>query len=190
MEVELAAVVLGSLRNLNSNFNQILFFLFERNSQIHLNEQPLICTADNRVQVLKTNVPFNIILPIGNHLDKRGHLSSPDTTGTVSITSMPAHGIKTESASHGFTVDIPTNGYHAEPVERIVTFDRNVTPDHYSSSSQPPSSQRRTPDTTFSETFKDDVQGVNYFFIRFYFFIVANGKCLDFALAHCSLNFV
>ncbi|XP_040204550.1 grainyhead-like protein 1 homolog isoform X3 [Rana temporaria] len=134
----------------------------KRNSQIHLNEQPLICTADNRVQVLKTNVPFNIILPIGNHLDKRGHLSSPDTTGTVSITSMPAHGIKTESASHGFTVDIPTNGYHAEPVERIVTFDRNVTPDHYSSSSQPPSSQRRTPDTTFSETFKDDVQGVYF----------------------------
>ncbi|XP_077344894.1 grainyhead-like protein 1 homolog [Lithobates pipiens] len=132
----------------------------KRNSLIHLNEQPLICTADNRVQVLKTNVPFNIVLPIGNHLDKRGHLSSPDTTATVSITSMPAHGIKTESASHGFTVDIPTNGYHAEPVERIVTFDRNVTPDHYSSSSQPPSSQRRTPDTTFSETFKDDVQGV------------------------------
>ncbi|XP_018415512.1 PREDICTED: grainyhead-like protein 1 homolog isoform X2 [Nanorana parkeri] len=129
----------------------------KRNSLAQVNEQSLICTGDNRVQVLKTNVPFNIVLPIGNHLDKRGHLSSPDTTATVSITSMPTHAIKSESQSHGFTVGIPPNVYHAETVERIVSFDRNVTPDHYSSSSQPPSSQRRTPDTTFSETFKEEV---------------------------------
>ncbi|KAM5163302.1 grainyhead-like protein 1 homolog isoform 2-T2 [Mantella aurantiaca] len=126
----------------------------KRNSLAQVNEQSLICTGDNRVQVLKTNVPFNIVLPLGNHLDKRGHISSPDTTATVSITSMPTHAIKAEP--HGFTVGIPPNVYHSEPVERIVTFDRNVTPDHYSSSSQPPSSQRRTPDTTFSETYKDD----------------------------------
>ncbi|KAM9317262.1 grainyhead-like protein 1 homolog [Gastrophryne carolinensis] len=125
----------------------------KRNGLPQVNEQPLICTADNRVQVLKTNVPFNIVVPLNNHLDKRGHLTSPDTTATVSLTSLPTHAIKTESQGHGF---ITPNVYHPEPVERIVSFDRNVTPDHYSSSSQPPSSQRRTPDSTFPETFKED----------------------------------
>ncbi|XP_068136413.1 grainyhead-like protein 1 homolog isoform X2 [Hyperolius riggenbachi] len=133
----------------------------KRNGLPQVNEQSLICAGDNRVQVLKPNVPFNIVVPLGNHMDKRGHLTTPDTTATVSITSMPTHAIKTEAQGHCFTVaGIPPNVYHPEVVERIVTFDRNVTPDHYSSNSQPPSSQRRTPDTTFSETFKEDVQEV------------------------------
>ncbi|XP_063298253.1 grainyhead-like protein 1 homolog isoform X2 [Pelobates fuscus] len=125
-----------------------------------LPEQHLISAGENRVQVLKTGVPFNLLVPLNSQHDKRVHLSSPDTTGTVSITSMPTHAIKTESQSHGFTVGIPPNVYHSEPTERIITYDRNVTPDHYSSSSQPPSSQRRTPDSTFSESFKEDVQEV------------------------------
>ncbi|XP_075454461.1 grainyhead-like protein 1 homolog isoform X1 [Ascaphus truei] len=129
----------------------------KRNGLPQINEQPLISIGENRVQVLK-GVPFNIVLPPGNQLDKRGHLT-PDTTVTVSIASMPAHVIKTESQSHGFTMGIPQSVYHPEPPERIV-FDRNVTPDHYSSNSQPPNSQRRTPDSTFSETFKEDVPEV------------------------------
>ncbi|XP_053314810.1 grainyhead-like protein 1 homolog isoform X2 [Spea bombifrons] len=130
----------------------------KRNVLSQLSEQSLIPVRENRVQVLKSAGPFELLLPLNNPLDKRGHLTSPDTTATVSITSMPAHAIKTES--HGFTVGIPPSVYHSEPAERIITFDRNVTPDHYSSSSQPPSSQRRTPDSTFSETFKEDVPEV------------------------------
>ncbi|KAM4041317.1 grainyhead-like protein 1 homolog isoform 3-T3 [Anomaloglossus baeobatrachus] len=132
----------------------------KRNGLPQVNESPLICNGENRVQVLKTSVPFNILLPVTNHLDKRGHLAAPDTTATVSITSMPTHAIKTEIHSHGFTVGMPPNAYHSEAVERIVSFDRNLPSDHYSSSSQAPNSQRRTPDSTFSETFKEDVQEV------------------------------
>uniref|UniRef100_A0A8C5PQ75 Grainyhead like transcription factor 1 n=1 Tax=Leptobrachium leishanense TaxID=445787 RepID=A0A8C5PQ75_9ANUR len=132
----------------------------KRNVLAQLNEQSMISAGENRVQVLKSNVPFNLVLPLNSHLDKRVHLSSPDTTATVSITSMPTHSIKTESQSHGFTVGIHPGVYHSEPTERIVTYDRNVTPDHYNSNSQPPSSQRRTPDSTFSESFKEDVPEV------------------------------
>ncbi|XP_063771500.1 grainyhead-like protein 1 homolog isoform X3 [Pseudophryne corroboree] len=134
----------------------------KRNGLSQVNEQSLICNGENRVQVLKTSVPLNILLPLGmmgNHIDKRGHLTTPDTTATT-ITSMPAHAIKTESQSHGFTVGIQPNVYHSEAVERIVCFDRNVASDHFNSNSQPPSTQRRTPDSTFSETFKEDVQEV------------------------------
>ncbi|KAM8953901.1 grainyhead-like protein 1 homolog isoform 2-T2 [Pelodytes ibericus] len=132
----------------------------KRNVLSQLSEQSLISTGENRVQVLKTSVPFNLVLPLNSHPDKRGHLTSPDTTAAVSIASMPTHAIKTESQSHGFTVGIPSSVYHPETNDRIVTFDRNVTPDHYNSSSQPPSSQRRTPDSTFSETYKEDVPEV------------------------------
>ncbi|EMP42008.1 Grainyhead-like protein 1 like protein [Chelonia mydas] len=124
-------------------------------------EQSLISTGENRVQVLK-NVPFNIVLPHATQMamDKRGHLTTPDTTVTVSIATMPTHSIKTETQPHGFTVGIPPTGFHPEPPERVVVFDRNLNPDQFSSSAQPQNSQRRTPDSTFSETFKEGVQEV------------------------------
>lgn len=126
-----------------------------------MTEQPLISAGENRVQVLK-NVPFNIVLPHGNQLgiDKRGHLTAPDTTVTVSIATMPTHSIKTETEPHGFTVGIPPAVYHPEPAERVVVFDRSLNTDQFNSAAQPPNAQRRTPDSTFSETFKEGVQEV------------------------------
>lgn len=113
------------------------------------------------MQVLK-NVPFNIVLPHGSQLglDKRGHLTAPDTTVTVSIAAMPTHSIKTETQPHGFAVGVPPTVYHPEPPERVVVFDRNLNTDQFSSGAQPPNAQRRTPDSTFSETFKEGVQEV------------------------------
>lgn len=113
------------------------------------------------MQVLK-NVPFNIVLPHGNQLgvDKRGHLAAPDTTVTVSIATMPTHSIKTETQPHGFAVGIPPAVYHPEPAERVVVFDRSLNPEQFSSGAQPPNAQRRTPDSTFSEPFKEGVQEV------------------------------
>ncbi|XP_043836949.1 grainyhead-like protein 1 homolog [Dromiciops gliroides] len=133
----------------------------KRNSIPNVTEQPLISAGENRVQVLK-NVPFNIVLPHGNQLgiDKRGHLTAPDTTVTVSIATMPTHSIKTESQPHNFAVGIPPAVYHPEPTERVVVFDRSLNPDQFSSGAQPPNAQRRTPDSTFSETFKEGVQEV------------------------------
>lgn len=127
----------------------------------NVTEQPLVSAGENRVQVLK-NVPFNIVLPHGNQLgiDKRGHLTVPDTTVTVSIATMPTHSIKTEAQPHGFAVGIPPAVYHPEPTERVVVFDRNLSTDQFSSAAQPPNAQRRTPDSTFSETFKEGVQEV------------------------------
>ncbi|XP_059516546.1 grainyhead-like protein 1 homolog isoform X5 [Myotis daubentonii] len=131
----------------------------KRSSMPNVTEQPLISAGENRVQVLK-NVPFNIVLPHGNQLgiDKRGHLTVPDTTVTVSIATMPTHSIKTETQPHGFAVGIPPAVYHPEPTERVVVFDRNLNTDQFSSAAQPPNAQRRTPDSTFSETFKEGVQ--------------------------------
>ncbi|NXK86423.1 GRHL1 protein, partial [Formicarius rufipectus] len=133
----------------------------KRNSIPNVTEQSLISAGENRVQVLK-NVPFNIVLPhtpqVG--MDKRGHLTTPDTTVTVSIATMPTHSIKTETQPHGFAVGIPPSVYHPEPPERVVVFDRNLNPDQFSSNTQPQNSQRRTPDSTFSETFKEGVQEV------------------------------
>ncbi|NXC84443.1 GRHL1 protein, partial [Cercotrichas coryphoeus] len=133
----------------------------KRNSIPNVSEQSLISAGENRVQVLK-NVPFNIVLPHTPQMgmDKRGHLTTPDTTVTVSIATMPTHSIKTETQPHGFAVGIPPGVYHPEPPERVVVFDRNLNPDQFSSSTQPQSSQRRTPDSTFSETFKEGVQEV------------------------------
>ncbi|XP_048793551.1 grainyhead-like protein 1 homolog isoform X3 [Tympanuchus pallidicinctus] len=133
----------------------------KRNSIPNVTEQSLISTGENRVQVLK-NVPFNIVLPHTPQMgmDKRGHLTTPDTTVTVSIATMPTHSIKTETQPHGFAVGIPPSVYHPEPPERVVVFDRNLTPDQFNSNTQPQNSQRRTPDSTFSETFKEGVQEV------------------------------
>ncbi|NXA27222.1 GRHL1 protein, partial [Ibidorhyncha struthersii] len=133
----------------------------KRNSIPNVTEQSLISAGENRVQVLK-NVPFNIVLPHTPQMgmDKRGHLTTPDTTVTVSIATMPTHSIKTETQPHGFAVGIPPNVYHPEPPERVVVFDRNLNPDQFSSNTQPQNSQRRTPDSTFSETFKEGVQEV------------------------------
>ncbi|KFO95896.1 Grainyhead-like 1, partial [Calypte anna] len=127
----------------------------------NVTEQSLISAGENRVQVLK-NVPFNIVLPHTPQMgmDKRGHLTTPDTTVTVSIATMPTHSIKTETQPHGFAVGIPPSVYHPEPPERVVVFDRNLNPDQFSSNTQPQNSQRRTPDSTFSETFKEGVQEV------------------------------
>ncbi|XP_057227428.1 grainyhead-like protein 1 homolog isoform X2 [Malurus melanocephalus] len=131
----------------------------KRNSIPNVTEQSLISAGENRVQVLK-NVPFNIVLPHTPQMgmDKRGHLTTPDTTVTVSIATMPTHSIKTETQPHGFA--IPPSVYHPEPPERVVVFDRNLNPDQFSSNTQPQNSQRRTPDSTFSETFKEGVQEV------------------------------
>ncbi|NXM26946.1 GRHL1 protein, partial [Oxyruncus cristatus] len=133
----------------------------KRNSIQNVTEQSLISAGENRVQVLK-NVPFNIVLPHTPQMgmDKRGHLTTPDTTVTVSIATMPTHSIKTETQPHGFAVGIPPSVYHPEPPERVVVFDRNLNPDQFSSNTQPQNSQRRTPDSTFSETFKEGVQEV------------------------------
>uniref|UniRef100_A0A2K5D0Y6 Grainyhead like transcription factor 1 n=1 Tax=Aotus nancymaae TaxID=37293 RepID=A0A2K5D0Y6_AOTNA len=133
----------------------------KRNSIPIVTEQPLISAGENRVQVLK-NVPFNIVLPHGNQLgiDKRGHLTAPDTTVTVSIATMPTHSIKTETQPLGFAVGIPPAVYHPEPTERVVVFDRNLNTDQFSSGAQAPNAQRRTPDSTFSETFKEGIQEV------------------------------
>ncbi|XP_041277143.1 grainyhead-like protein 1 homolog [Onychostruthus taczanowskii] len=133
----------------------------KRNSIPNVTEQSLISAGENRVQVLK-NVPFNIVLPHTPQMgmDKRGHLTTPDTTVTVSIATMPTHSIKTETQPHGFAVGIPPSVYHPEPPERVVVFDRNLNPDQFNSSTQPQNSQRRTPDSTFSETFKEGVQEV------------------------------
>ncbi|XP_009891559.1 PREDICTED: grainyhead-like protein 1 homolog [Charadrius vociferus] len=133
----------------------------KRNSIPNVTEQSLISAGENRVQVLK-NVPFNIVLPHTPQMgmDKRGHLTTPDTTVTVSIATMPTHSIKTETQPHGFAVGIPPSVYHPEPPERVVVFDRNLNPDQFSSNTQPQNSQRRTPDSTFSETYKEGVQEV------------------------------
>ncbi|XP_068011430.1 grainyhead-like protein 1 homolog isoform X2 [Melanerpes formicivorus] len=115
--------------------------------------EPLVCAGEGRVPVLK-NVPFNIVLPPA----PRGPLTAPDTTVTVSIAAMPSpHPIKTESQPQGFTVGLPPAAYHPE---RLVVFDRSLDPEQFSSGSQPQSSQRRTPDSTFSETFKEGMQEV------------------------------
>nr|XP_056712298.1 grainyhead-like protein 1 homolog isoform X2 [Euleptes europaea] len=126
-----------------------------------MTEQSLISTGENRVQVLK-NMPLNIVLPHTSQMavDKRGHLTTPDTTVTVSVASMPTHSIKTETQSHSFTVGIPPAVYHPEVPERVVVLDRSLNPDQFSSSSQPQNSQRRTPDSTFPEPFKEGVQEV------------------------------
>uniref|UniRef100_A0A8B9QYF2 Grh/CP2 DB domain-containing protein n=1 Tax=Anas platyrhynchos TaxID=8839 RepID=A0A8B9QYF2_ANAPL len=134
----------------------------KRNNIPNVTEQSLISAGENRVQVLK-NVPFNIVLPHTPQMgmDKRGHLTTPDTTVTVSIRhhAHPLHQ-NGDPAPLASAVGIPPSVYHPEPPERVVVFDRNLNPDQFSSNTQPQNSQRRTPDSTFSETFKEGVQEV------------------------------
>ncbi|KAM6123125.1 LOW QUALITY PROTEIN: grainyhead-like protein 1 homolog [Pterocles gutturalis] len=108
----------------------------------------LISAGENRVQVLK-NVPFNIVLPHTQMgMDKRGHLTTPDTTVTVSIATMPTHSI-TETQPH-VAVGIPPS-YHPEP-QRGVVFDRkNLNPDQFSSNTQPQTPRGETPDSTLRD---------------------------------------
>ncbi|KAJ6654071.1 hypothetical protein lerEdw1_007497 [Lerista edwardsae] len=136
-------------------------YLKKGNSMPNMTEQSLIAAGENRVQVLK-NMPLNVVLPHTSQMgvDKRGHLTTPDTTVTVSIASMPTHSIKTETQSHNFAVGIPPAIYHPEAPERVVGLDRSLNADQYSSSTQPQNSQRRTPDSTFSEPYKEGVQEV------------------------------
>nr|XP_020652285.1 grainyhead-like protein 1 homolog [Pogona vitticeps] len=134
----------------------------KRNSIPNMTEQSLISPGENRVQVLK-NMPLNIVLPHTSQMgvDKRGHLTTSDTTVTVSVASMPAHSIKTEAQPHSFTVGVPPAVYHSEaPPDRVVVLDRTLSADQFSSSAQTQNSQRRTPDSTFSESFKEGVQEV------------------------------
>ncbi|XP_060643612.2 grainyhead-like protein 1 homolog isoform X1 [Anolis sagrei] len=134
----------------------------KRNSIPNMTEQALIAGGENRVQVLK-NMPLNIVLPHTSQMnvDKRNHLTPPDTTVTVSIASMPTHSIKTETQSHSFTVGIPPAGiYHSEAPDPVVVLDRRLNTDQFNSATPTQNSQRRTPDSTFSESFKEGVQEV------------------------------
>ncbi|XP_043935191.1 grainyhead-like protein 1 homolog isoform X2 [Protopterus annectens] len=119
-------------------------------------EPSIISAVDNRVQVLK-GVPLNIVLPSNHQMgtDKRGQFTVPDTTVTLSIATVPPHTIKTEIEPHSFSVSVPPSVYCPETAERIVVFDRNLSTDQFSSSTPHQNSQRRTPDSTFSESFKD-----------------------------------
>ncbi|KAL2098799.1 hypothetical protein ACEWY4_005279 [Coilia grayii] len=113
-----------------------------------------MASADSKIQVLK-GVPLNIVLP-ANQLahDRRALFSSPDTTVTVSIATVPNYPIKTEGHSSGFSVTIP-NSQCSEPDNHAVVFDRGLTHSQFSPNAQP-----RTPDSTFPETFKDGAQEV------------------------------
>ncbi|XP_039898033.1 grainyhead-like protein 1 homolog isoform X2 [Simochromis diagramma] len=108
-------------------------------------------SMENRIPVLKP--PFNI-LQLGP--DKRAHFSSPDTTVTVSIATVPNQTIKTEVPTHGFSVTVPNNCSETE--SHVGVFDRQLTHNavHFS-----PGTQARTPpDSTFPESFKDGSQEV------------------------------
>ncbi|XP_072134624.1 grainyhead-like protein 1 homolog isoform X1 [Mobula birostris] len=125
------------------------------NSMPSATDQPVISTIDSRVQQLRV-LPVNLVLPshsIGH--DKVNQFTAPDTTVTVSVTTIPPHSIKTECHPNNFTVGTSPATYCGEPPERIVICDRNLHTDHFAPSL---SSQRRTPDTTFTETFKEGSQ--------------------------------
>ncbi|XP_030642664.1 grainyhead-like protein 1 homolog isoform X2 [Chanos chanos] len=121
----------------------------KRNLMAQLPETSM-ANAESRIQVLKgVPVPLNIVLP-GNQLgaqDKRALFPSPDTTVTVSITTVPSYPVKTEAPSHGFSVTVP-NPHCAESDSHAIVFDRQLT--QFSPNTQP-----RTPDSTFPETFKE-----------------------------------
>uniref|UniRef100_A0A3Q0T9A5 Grainyhead-like transcription factor 1 n=1 Tax=Amphilophus citrinellus TaxID=61819 RepID=A0A3Q0T9A5_AMPCI len=103
---------------------------------------------ENRIQVLKA--PFNLLQLAP---DKRAHFSSPDTTVTVSIATVPNQTIKTEVPTHGFSVTVPNNC--SETDGHVGVFDRQLT--HFS-----PGTQARTPpNSAFPESFKDGSQEVS-----------------------------
>ncbi|MGH0134844.1 UNVERIFIED_CONTAM: hypothetical protein FKN15_011630 [Acipenser sinensis] len=129
----------------------------KRNCMVSVPE-PATLAGENRLQLLK-GLPLNIVMP-GNQQDKRNHFPSPDTMVTLSIATVPNYALKTEAPSHGFTVGIPPGVHCAEPDSRIVVFDRRLDPDHFSPNPQTQNSQRRTPDSTFTESFKDEAHEV------------------------------
>ncbi|KAK6490083.1 grainyhead-like protein 1-like protein [Huso huso] len=131
--------------------------LSKRNCMVSVPE-PAMLAGENRLQLLK-GLPLNIVMP-GNQQDKRNHFPSPDTTVTVSIATVPNYAMKTEASSHSFMVGNPPGVHCAEPDSRIVVFDRRLNPDHFSPNPQPQNSQRRTPDSTFTESFKDEADQV------------------------------
>ncbi|XP_041109500.1 grainyhead-like protein 1 homolog isoform X2 [Polyodon spathula] len=131
--------------------------LTKRNCMVSVPE-PATLAGENRIQLLK-GLPLNIVMP-GNQQDKRNHFPSPDTMVTLSIATVPNYSMKTEAPSHGFTVGIPPGVHCAEQDSRIVVFDRRLNPDHFSPNSLPQNSQRKTPDSTFTESFKDEAQEV------------------------------
>uniref|UniRef100_A0A3Q0T998 Grainyhead-like transcription factor 1 n=1 Tax=Amphilophus citrinellus TaxID=61819 RepID=A0A3Q0T998_AMPCI len=109
---------------------------------------------ENRIQVLKA--PFNLLQLAP---DKRAHFSSPDTTVTVSIATVPNQTIKTEVPTHGFSVTVPNNC--SETDGHVGVFDRQLT--HFS-----PGTQARTPpNSAFPESFKDGSQEVTLISVCF-----------------------
>ncbi|XP_060709405.1 grainyhead-like protein 1 homolog isoform X3 [Hemiscyllium ocellatum] len=129
----------------------------KRNCMLSATDHPVISTADNRVQQLRV-LPVNLVLPghsVGH--DKVNQFTNTDTTVTVSVTTVPTQPIKTEMNPNNFSVGMLPTSYCSEPPERSVIHDRNPHGDHFASTAQ---SQRRTPDTTFTENFKEGTQEV------------------------------
>ncbi|XP_060709396.1 grainyhead-like protein 1 homolog isoform X2 [Hemiscyllium ocellatum] len=127
------------------------------NCMLSATDHPVISTADNRVQQLRV-LPVNLVLPghsVGH--DKVNQFTNTDTTVTVSVTTVPTQPIKTEMNPNNFSVGMLPTSYCSEPPERSVIHDRNPHGDHFASTAQ---SQRRTPDTTFTENFKEGTQEV------------------------------
>ncbi|KAG9336905.1 hypothetical protein JZ751_002394 [Albula glossodonta] len=137
--------VLGNEVDPNKRSN----FITHRNLMAPLQDATM-AAPESRIPVLK-NVPFNIVLP-GNQLtpDKRAPFPSPDTTVTVSIATVPNYAIKAEGPAHGFAVASQGGGHCAETDTHAVAFDRQLNHSQFSPNPQP-----RTPDSTFTETFKD-----------------------------------
>uniref|UniRef100_A0A6Q2Y3L8 Grh/CP2 DB domain-containing protein n=1 Tax=Esox lucius TaxID=8010 RepID=A0A6Q2Y3L8_ESOLU len=111
--------------------------------------------VNHRIQFLKG--PINILLPNqlhGQDPKRGGPFPSPDTTVTVSIATVPNYpSVKTEVPAHGFSVTVPNNC--SESDSHTLEFARQLTHSQYSPSTQP-----RTPDSTFPETYKDTSQEV------------------------------
>nr|XP_046222492.1 grainyhead-like protein 1 homolog isoform X6 [Oncorhynchus gorbuscha] len=118
-------------------------------------QETSMVSAESRIQVLKG--PFNILLPNQLHGqdNKRGvPFPSPDTTVTVSIAAVPNYpNIKMEGSSNGFSVTVPN--HCSESDSHTVEFARQLTHSQFS-----PSTQTRTPDSTFPENYKDSSQEV------------------------------
>ncbi|XP_029586467.1 grainyhead-like protein 1 homolog [Salmo trutta] len=112
-------------------------------------QEASMASVESRIQFLKG--PINILLPnqLTGQDNKRGVLfPSPDTTVTVSIAAAPNYpNVKMEVPSHSF--------HCAESDSHTAEFARQLTHSQFSPSTQP-----RTPDSTFPETYKDGSQEV------------------------------
>ncbi|XP_024271754.1 grainyhead-like protein 1 homolog isoform X2 [Oncorhynchus tshawytscha] len=110
-------------------------------------QEASMASVESRIQFLKG--PINILLPnqLTGQDNKRGVLfPSPDTTVTVSIAPNYPN-VKMEVPSHSF--------HCAESDSHTAEFARQLTHSQFSPSTQP-----RTPDSTFPETYKDGSQEV------------------------------